>query len=251
MTYNMEEKNNYEWIELPSMGQCYPIDSPLRKGKVAISYLTAMDENVIMNPNAIGNEDIINSVINKKFIDKDIDINTFVSGDREAILLWLRCTGYGKDFKVTVRKEDDNKEEFSTVIDLSQIKNREFLLIGDKEGHFPYFMKNGDIIKFKYATNKEINKWIDDIFINEEEEYGVVMKKWLKRLTYSINENKERNIVEEYIDNMTPSQSFLYYSFIEDNTPSIENVVSVNLSNKGNNITKKALFEIDNNIFLM
>ena len=50
---------------------------------------------------------------------------------------------------------------------------------------------------------------------------------------------------------MTPSQSFLYYSFIEDNTPSIENVVSVNLSNKGNNITKKALFEIDNNIFLM
>lgn len=238
----MEEKNNYELVELPSMGQCYPTDSPLRNGKVAISYLTAMDENIIMSPSALGNEDVINSVINNKFIDKNIDINTFVSGDREAILLWLRCTGYGKDFNVTIRKTNNDNEEFSTVIDLSQIKNREFLLNGDKNGHFPYFMKNGDIIKFKYPTHKEIDKWLNEIFINESEQYGIIINKWLKKLTFSINENEDRAVVENYIDDMKISQIFSYYDFIQKNAPSIENNISVDFPD---NTTKNVLLQIN------
>lgn len=43
------ENKNYEWVELPSKGQCYPINSPLREGKVKVSYLTAMDENIIVS----------------------------------------------------------------------------------------------------------------------------------------------------------------------------------------------------------
>ena len=37
------ENKRYEWVELPSKGQCYPANSPLREGKVKVSYLTAMD----------------------------------------------------------------------------------------------------------------------------------------------------------------------------------------------------------------
>ena len=37
------ENKNYEWVELPSKGQCYPTNSPLKGGKVKVSYLTAMD----------------------------------------------------------------------------------------------------------------------------------------------------------------------------------------------------------------
>ena len=42
-------QTNYESVELPSKGLCYPINSPLRRGKVKVAYLTAKDENMFVS----------------------------------------------------------------------------------------------------------------------------------------------------------------------------------------------------------
>lgn len=39
------DESQYEWIELPSKGECYPH----KKNKVPVAYLTAMDENIIVS----------------------------------------------------------------------------------------------------------------------------------------------------------------------------------------------------------
>ena len=101
------ENKNCEWVELPSKGQCYPINSPLRRGKVKVSYLTAKDENIINDPKMYKDGKLIDTILQRKIVDKDIDVHSLCRGDRDAIILWLRRTGYGNEFPVTVRSFND------------------------------------------------------------------------------------------------------------------------------------------------
>ena len=80
------ENKNYEWVELPSKGQCYPANSPLRGGKVKVSYLTAMDENIINYPKMYKDGKLIDTILQRKIVDKNIDIHSLLRGDRDAIV---------------------------------------------------------------------------------------------------------------------------------------------------------------------
>ena len=75
------ENKNYEWVELPSKGQCYPINSPLREGKVKVSYLTAMDENIIVSEKYIKEEKVCDTLLNNKI--SDINPSELCAGDKE------------------------------------------------------------------------------------------------------------------------------------------------------------------------
>ncbi len=245
---NMGNTNDYEWVELPSKGRCYPVDSPLRKGKVAVAYLTAKDENIIMNHKAYTDGNIIDLIIKRKIVDMNIDPSTLVKGDRDAILIWLRRTGYGNEYPVTVRNSNGEGDTFTATIDLSEIKNREFLLPSDDKGYFSYFMKNGDVVKFKYLTGKETREIENSITGDEkDEEDNTFLTDTLKTITMSVKGNEDRNLVSQYIENMTTSDSFLYRSFIEDNMPGIDTVVNVEVPNEG---VKTVLLQIDESILM-
>ena len=95
----MVNTDTFEWVGLPSKGQCYPKTSPLRKGKVAVAYLTAMDENIMVSEKLIELGNVCLKLLEKKIVDKDIDVSELCSGDKEAIVLWLRKTGYGNMYK--------------------------------------------------------------------------------------------------------------------------------------------------------
>ena len=244
----MKNMNNYEWVKLPSKGQCYPINSPLREGKVKVSYLTAMDENIINNPKMYKDGKLVNTILQRKIVDKDIDVHSLCRGDRDAIMLWLRRIGYGNDFPVTVRNLKDDNSQFSTTVDLSQIKYYDFDLIGDENGYFMYFMKNGDIVKFKYLSVKEMEELTNQIKEREEnEEYSTKITDSLKTITVSINDNTDRDFISQYVDNMRDEDTFLYRSFVSDNTPRIVSKIKLN-DIDGNEVHVQLL--IDDAIFL-
>lgn len=242
------ENNNYEWVELPSKGRCYPINSPLRKGKVKVFYLTAMDENIINNPQMYKDGELIDTILERKIVDKKIDIHSLCKGDRDAIVLWLRRTGYGNDFTVTVRKLNDENPQFSTTIDLSQIKYHDFNLIGDKNGFFLYFMKNDDVVKFKYPSEYEINKLIDQIKEQEENDgYRTLMTDLLKAVTMSVNGNTDVDFISLYVDNMNVEDAYLYRTFVSDNMPRIDTKIKLNVTD-GQEMYVQLM--IDDEIFL-
>lgn len=242
------KNKNYEWVELPSKGQCYPINSPLRRGKVKVSYLTAMDENIINNPKMYKHRKLIDTILQRKIVDKDIDVHSLCRGDRDAIVLCLIRTGYGNDFPVTVRSFNDENSQFSTIVDLSQIKYHDFDLIGDKNGYFMYFMKNGDIVKFKYLSVKETEELTNQIKEQEEnEEYSTKITDSLKTITVSINDNTDKDFIGQYVDNMRNEDTFLYRGFVLDNIPRIVSKIKLN-DVDGNEVYVQLL--IDDTIFL-
>lgn len=138
----------YDILPLPSNGETYSH----KKNRLPVSFLTASDENFITSPNLYRDGKIIDVLLKRKIMDKSIDPNTLCKGDRDAIILWLRATGYGPEFPITVH-DPELDTEYETVIDLTQIKTKPFTLQGDENGHFTYTTKNGNLIKFKFLNH--------------------------------------------------------------------------------------------------
>lgn len=149
---NVSSNISYDILPLPSNGECYPH----KKSRVPVSYLTASDENIIVSPNLYRDGKVLDIILSRKIIDKGIDPMDLTSGDRDAILLWLRATGYGVDFPIKVR-DPKSGELFETTIRLDMFKYKEFNLKGDENGWFEYKTDNGDVIKFKYLTKRELD----------------------------------------------------------------------------------------------
>ena len=147
----------YDVIPLPSNGECYKnkID------RIPVGYLTAYDENFIMSPNLYRDGLVIDYLLKNKVLTKDIDVDDLVSGDADAITLFLRATSYGTDFPVAVN-DPTTGEEIQTNIDLSKIKTKEFKLKGDENGYFSYELPlSKNVVKFKYLTRKEERQLAD------------------------------------------------------------------------------------------
>ena len=144
----------YDVIPLPSNGQCYPIDSPLRCGRIPVAYLTAADENIITSPNMYRDGKILDVILERKILDKNVRVKDLCSGDRDAIILWLRATAYGNDFPVAVTNPDTGKQ-YNITVNLGDFKYNDFTLESDDDGLFSYQTTNGDVLKFKFFTKSD------------------------------------------------------------------------------------------------
>lgn len=140
----------YDVIPLPSNGECYPHHI----SRVPVAYLTAADENIIASPNMYRDGKIIDVILERKILDKRIKVSELCQGDRDAIILWLRATGYGNDFPIVATHPDSGKK-YNLTVDLSTLKYLDFKLKGDENGLFEYKTEKGDILKFKCLSKDE------------------------------------------------------------------------------------------------
>ena len=154
-TFNdVDPSLQYDVIQLPSNGQCYKS----KVDRVPVAYLTAYDENIITSPNLYKDGLVIDFLLKNKVVNSDINVDDLVSGDADAIILFLRATSYGPDFPIVV-KDPDSGEQIDTVIHLTKLKPKEFKLIGDENGHFEFTTPlRKDKIKFRYLTRNQERK---------------------------------------------------------------------------------------------
>jgi hypothetical protein len=158
--YDFREDNDdvaYDVLTLSSLGQCYKN----KKSKIKVAFLTAADEDLITSPNLYKDGKIIDVLLSRKILDKNIKPEDLIKGDRDAIVLWLRITGYGQELPINVSDPNSNTgETFESVVDLTTLKIKDFNLIGDENGYFEFTtpIKN-DKLKFKFLSYKELREY--------------------------------------------------------------------------------------------
>ena len=142
---------SYDVIPLPSKGQAYRH----KNDRLQVAYLTANDENMFVSPNLYRDGLLIDFLLNEKILEAGIDPGELLDGDRDAIVLWLRATGYGNEFPITATDEETGTE-FETIVDLSKIEFKEFNLEGDENGWFTFVLPmSNDEVKFKFLNHRE------------------------------------------------------------------------------------------------
>lgn len=151
---SIDDDMNYDIISLPSNGQCYRHKTE----RLPVGYLTAYDENFITSPNLYKDGLIIDFLLKHKVKNNNIKLDELVSGDVDAIILFLRATSYGAEFPIVVR-DPESGEQIETTIDLMSLKYKEFKLVGDENGYFDYELpQSKDKIKFKFLTRNDEKK---------------------------------------------------------------------------------------------
>jgi hypothetical protein len=141
----------YDIIPLPSNGECYAS----KMKKVSVAYLDARDENIIVSPNLYQDGKIFDVLLKRKVFNNQVDIDDMLDGDREAIILYLRASGFGNEYPIIATDKESGKQ-FNSVVDLNTIKYKEFKLVGDENGYFDYelpFSKKK--IKFRFLTHRD------------------------------------------------------------------------------------------------
>ena len=151
---------NYEFptevIDLPSKGKVYPESNPLSKGSIEIKYMTAKEEDILASQNLIRNGVVLDKLFESIVVDKDVDINDIVVGDKNAILLATRVLGYGAEYQVEIT-DPFTGEQQPTTIDLSKIQTKEVDFDKlNRENLYEFELpKTKKKIKFKLLTHKD------------------------------------------------------------------------------------------------
>jgi hypothetical protein len=117
---DVDPSAQFDVIQLPSNGQCYKS----KLDRVPVSYLTAYDENIITSPNLYKDGLVIDYLLKNKIETDEINVDDLVSGDADAIILYLRATSYGPDFPIVVR-DPESGEQIETTVDLQKLKPRD------------------------------------------------------------------------------------------------------------------------------
>lgn len=166
----------YDVLKLPSGGLLYKN----HKSTVDVAYLNATDEDIITNPNLLQSGKFLEILINRKLINTPLRYRDLHVGDRNAIMIWLRATGYGPMYNIKLSDPNSNYKEFEVEIDLSKLPLKPLGAKPDKDGLFDFKLSiTGDEIKFKLLTVGDI----DDI----EDHIDEVKNDYIDRSVFTLN----------------------------------------------------------------
>ncbi|MAG25197.1 hypothetical protein CMI47_06420 [Candidatus Pacearchaeota archaeon] len=92
-----------EFVELPSGGKYYAEDHPLHNAEsIEIRQMTAKEEDLLTSRTLIKKGVALDRVIKNIIVDRRINPDTLLTGDRNAIIIATRITGYGHIYETKV-----------------------------------------------------------------------------------------------------------------------------------------------------
>ncbi len=92
-----------EFVELPSGGRFYEQGHPLHGQKVVeIRHMTAREEDILTSQSLLKKGVAIDRFLQSLIVDKRVNTDELLLGDKNAILVNARINGYGADYKTNV-----------------------------------------------------------------------------------------------------------------------------------------------------
>jgi hypothetical protein len=109
-----------EIVTLPSKGSVYPVGHPLSNEEtVEIKALTAREEDLLTSRALIKNGTVISKLLKACIMNKLVNPDDMLAGDRNALLIGIRVTGYGPDYDVKISCVECSKD-FENTFSLSR-----------------------------------------------------------------------------------------------------------------------------------
>jgi hypothetical protein len=221
--FKIDPNISYDVVTLPSQGIYYQN----KKKTLRVAYLTAADENILSAPNLLQTDTVIEELLKRKILDKDIDVDDLVVEDRQAILIFLRNTAFGTDFKLKVTDPKTN-EVFDADVDLSVLKMKDFDLKPDENGEYAYYMDMSKVnVTFKFLNNQQ-EKELDKVKSSATGNIvAPTMTKRLEMMIQSINGNRDKLQIYEFIQNLPIKDSQNFKKFVAENKPGLDLIIDI------------------------
>jgi hypothetical protein len=215
---HMESILPYDMVSLPSQGVFY------KNGKksVKVTYLNASDENLLATPSMIGSDGLVDILIGRKILDKDIVIGDMATCDKEAILVFLRNTAFGSDYIMTI-KDPKTGDNFESTIDMSVLKVKETEVILDGNGEFEFFLAKCEKkckLTLLSPTHQKALATIEETY--KDQKISPYMTKQLEMVVKEIDGNRDPMTIANFIQTMPILDSQNIRKIIRKNAPELD-----------------------------
>ena len=216
----------FDVLPLPSKGLLYPG----KNDTVKVQYLTAADENILTSQNLIKSGKVLDVLLERKVKDLNMPIGDMLVGDRNAIMIWLRATGYGDKYGVKLT-DPNTADEFDYEVDLNSLKTKELSAEPDENGLFDFELpRSKKKIKFKLLTVNDETR-IMKTSENRSKKLGSVVSTTLtERLStqiMSIDGVSDKNQIQQFIQIMPAYDSLKFREYSDSIEPGIDMSVEV------------------------
>ena len=201
-----------EFVELPSEGKFYPEGHPLRgHDSIEIRQMTAKEEDLLTSRTLLKKGVALDRVIQNLIVDKSINAASLLVGDRNALIVAIRKSGYGAEYSTKVTCPscattqeylfDLNELEVKSSSDLSEAN-----ISNNEDGTFQLTLPiTGAEISFRLLTGydeKNFAKAAENDRKRKLEEKNVTRQ--LKNIVVSVNGDNSPQAIQ-YLVNNVPS----------------------------------------------
>lgn len=92
-----------EFVNLPSEGKFYTAAHPLHnQATVEIRFMTAKEEDILSSRSLLKEGVALDRMLQNILVEKNIDVTSLLVGDKNALLVAARRTGYGPEYETKV-----------------------------------------------------------------------------------------------------------------------------------------------------
>jgi hypothetical protein len=207
-----------EFVDLPSKGLLYPEDHPLHKQEtVEIRYMTAKDEDILASRNLLKKGIAIDRLLQNVIVDKRIKIEDLLVGDKNAIVIATRITGYGSDYKTNVScpacgasvKHEFDLEEARSIEGYRDFIDEDDNVSMTENGTFLITLPKLNVeVEVKLLTGADENRYLT--MSKQKKKHSLIdstMTDQLRLFIVSVNGDTNRRTIGQLIDNMPASDS--------------------------------------------
>src|SRR3990167_6111423 len=213
-------------VPIPSQGKVYPPGSVLHnRDSVEIRAMTAREEDILTS-RALGKKGtVINELLKSCLTDSRINPLDMLSGDRQALMVAIRITGYSEQYDAEMQCEECNSKS-KRVFDLSQLPLK-FLNIDPVEPGrnlfeflLPYTKK---IVRFRFLTGRDELEMFETA--ERQKKLGIggdnLVTANLTTSIVSVDGREDRSALAQFVKIMPARDSLALRSYISDNEPGI------------------------------
>lgn len=217
-----------EVVTLPSGGVVYPSSSSLHmKNSLMIKAMTTREEDILTTRAFIKKGTVISELIKACVIESEVNVDQLISGDRNALLVAIRCTGYGHVYKPTMECPSCHQQGEQN-FDLSKLPIKPLgadpIMPGINEFAFE-LPKMKAKVTFKLLTGADES----DLLAAQSQKKKVLntsidstISDQLKASIVSVNGITDRSKLSFFVDHMAAEDSLALRSYIGDIQPGVD-----------------------------
>jgi len=218
-----------ESVPLPSEGKIYsPDSSSYGKATVDIKAMTAKEEDILTSRALIKKGTVITELLRSCLVDKTINVDKLISGDRNALMTAIRITGYGAEYTCEVECpecDEKNKNEFN----LSELAIRRLAIdpVEPGENAFNFTLPvSKKAVVFRFLTGKDEREMSVESDRRKKKklsgDHDSLVTSRIAKCVVSIDGVTDRNKIMTFVRNMPARDSRELRKFMDDNEPGIE-----------------------------
>tara|TARA_R110002110_G_scaffold410955_1_gene634884 strand:- start:2890 stop:3729 length:840 start_codon:yes stop_codon:yes gene_type:complete len=199
-----------EIVDLPSRGRFYSEAHPLHNQEtVEVKYMTAKDEDILTSPTLLKKGIAVDRFLQNILLDKRINVNSLLSGDKNAILVASRINGFGAEYTTKVNCPGCSAVTENT-FDLSEVQE---YLGDDLENHDIRQTERGTFViklprtgfeaEVRLLNNRDENELAAKMQQNKKgSAYETNLTDQLRKILVSVNGVEDKEILNQFITHL-------------------------------------------------